>query len=217
MLIDQVWPLSGAERAIVATFLALQHMRGSDQRRALEEIAEVFANTLEGGGGFDTAAADWPDKLKAVHIRSMLNFEETGPRFYLRPWTLVRFDRKRLLTCDAPVALQPFPDAPAGSAVGIGTAGMITFPMSRTTGLVMSGRLFDNEQEAQEIASGQFDSVAAGSTALADDFNNAAISNARESIYHHPDDSALVPKRLDEPRAQEELTDYPSAPEEDSS
>ena len=215
VLIDRVWPLSEEDRTILSSFLALQHARGAHKRQALNEIAGTIASGLEDGSGFDTAASDWPDKLKAAHIKSMLNFEETGARFFLRPWTLVRFVRKRLLSCDAPISLRPFPDAPAGSAVGIGTAGMILFPMSRTTGLVMSGRLIETENEAREIASGQFDSVAAGSTAAANDLNNATIQNARNSIYHHPEDAALVPQHLEEPQAQEVLTDDPFPGEED--
>jgi Protein of unknown function (DUF4238) len=216
VLIDEVWPLDKDERAILASFFALQHARGSNHRRALAEIAQIIANTLGDKGGFDTAAPE-PDQLKAVHINSMLNFEQTGPPFFLRPWALVRFDRKRLLTCDTPISLHPFPDAPAGSAVGIGTAGHITFPMSRTTGLVMFGRMIESEKEAEEIASGQFDSVAAGSTASANDFNEATIRNARESIYHHPEDAALVPQQLEEPRAREVVTEHPTPSEEDGS
>ena len=157
VLIDQVWPLSEEERVILATVFALQYARGSNRRRALDEIAQIIANMLEGEGGLDTASADWPDKLKAAHIQSMLDFERTGPCFFLRPWTLVRFDRKRLLTCDTPITLHPFPGAPASAAVGIGTAGSIRFPMSRTAGFVMFSQLIESEEQAEEIASGQFD------------------------------------------------------------
>ncbi|GFG73231.1 DUF4238 domain-containing protein [Mycobacterium botniense] len=210
VLVDQVWPLDEAERAILATFLALQHARGSNKRRALDEIAKTIANTLGDSSGFDISAVDWPEKLKAAHITSMLDFGQTGPCFYLRPWTLIRFNRKRLLTCDTPISLHPFPNAPAGSAVGTGTAWRITFPMSRTTGLAMLGHLIGSEAEAAEIASGRLDSVERGTAALAKDFNDATLHNARECVYHHPEDGGLVPTQLPEPRANEIVTGHPA-------
>jgi hypothetical protein len=46
---------------------------------------------------------------------------------------LVRFNRKRLLTCDTPLILLPHPDAAADATVGIGTAWAILFPLSRAS------------------------------------------------------------------------------------
>jgi hypothetical protein len=60
------------------------------------------------------------------------------PYYYIgRQWTLVRFRRKYLLTCDTPVSLLPHPSAHPNAGLGLATAAAIILPVSRDTGLIM--------------------------------------------------------------------------------
>lgn len=205
VLADQVWPLDTNDRTILSTFFGLQHRRGPNQRRMLNEIANAVARE----GSLDTQNTAKPDEselFKLAHIRSMLDIEKYGGYYFGRSWMLVRFNRKRLLTCDTPVILLPHPDAPADATVGIGTAWAILFPLSRITGLMMFQHLTG---EPHDVVSGHFDTIAEGSTYLAEQFNAATIRNARECIFHHPDDASLVPAELPEQRYDELSTSDP--------
>jgi hypothetical protein len=53
------------------------------------------------------------------------------------------------------------------------------------------------------------DATTDGSTYLASVFNNAAINNARQCIFHHLEDASLIPSELPEPRSVEVSTDHP--------
>jgi hypothetical protein len=78
--------------------------------------------------------------------------------------------------------------------------------VSRITGLMMFQHLTG---EPHYVVSGHFDATAEGSTHLAEQFNAATIRNARECIFHHPDDASLVPAELPEPRYDELSTSDP--------
>jgi hypothetical protein len=113
VLLARSWPLNANERAILATFLALQRKRTPSHRQMVEEIREVTTRALKSGGSDDALIPVKLDETdpKTVHIQSMLNIEEHAPYYFGRRWQLVRFSRKRLLTSDAPVGLLPSPDA----------------------------------------------------------------------------------------------------------
>jgi hypothetical protein len=70
-----------------------------------------------------------PIELTALgHIRQMLRMlPEIFPYLVGRPWALVRFERRSLLTCDTSVALVPEAAAPSDEDVGLINAWGITF------------------------------------------------------------------------------------------
>jgi hypothetical protein len=200
VLVDGHWPLGDNERSILATFFGLQNVRGPNQRQGLGEIAAAMATALGHEAlAASTSADDQANEVKHVHIASMLDIEKYAPYYFGRSWALVRFNRKHLLTCDTPVSLLPNPATPH-AAVGIGNAWAILFPMCRTAGMIMF-QVLPGEQRT--------DATTDGSTYLASVFNNAAINNARQCIFHHPEDTSLIPSKLPEPRSAEVSTDHP--------
>jgi hypothetical protein len=200
VLVGGHWPLDDNERSILATFFGLQNVRGPNQRQALGEIAAAIA-TAQGHEQVanSSGADDRANEVKHVHIASMLDIKAYGQYYFGRCWMLIPFNRKDLLTCDTPVSLLPNPAAPH-AAVGIGNAWAILFPMCRTVGMIMF-RVLPGEQRT--------DATADGSTYLAGVFNDAAINNARQCIFHHPDDASLIPSELPEPSSAEVSTDHP--------
>jgi hypothetical protein len=62
---------------------------------------------------------------------------------------------------------------------------------------------------------GSLDSKAEPSTRYAAMFNDATIHNAREWVFHHPDDAELVPEKLHDPvreEIQSALPDFRAGP-----
>jgi hypothetical protein len=200
VLVDRSWPLSADERAILATFLALQRTRTPSHRQMVEEIREIATRALKSMGRDDVALPAEFDEMdpKTVHIQSMLDIEEHAPYFFGRRWQLVHFSRKRLLTSDTPVGLLPNPDAPPDAALGVGSAWIILFPMSPTVGLMMAAP--ECGDQLDDVAHGRTDAILNGSTYLAKIFNETTIDSARDFLFHHPDDGNLVPEQLPPPR-----------------
>lgn len=146
------------------------------------------------------------------HIKHMVDTaEELAKYLFTRPWLLVRFDRRSLITCDAPVSLIRNPrDQNLWEGVGFGTAWGIATPLTRKLGLLMSDpmvileRLQTDDPMIQKIrsavVSGSADRVEVGTTAMERLFNDHTAESAREYIYCHPDDERFVPENLHEPR-----------------
>jgi hypothetical protein len=162
----------------------------------VEEIKETVTRIAADAGIPSPIDLDDEDS-KTVHIQTMLDIEQYAPHYFGRRWVLVRFGRKRLLTCDAPVGLLSDPDAPADAALGIGTAWLILFPLSPDLGLMMIAP--DEDDEPFDVAHGRNDTVLEGSTYLAKIFNETTIDSAFESIFHHPGDANLLPVNLPSP------------------
>jgi hypothetical protein len=196
VLVELRWPLDSNDRAIIATFLALQRTRTPSHREMFDKLRAIVAEIAKGTGVVAPAEIDQMN-TKDVHILSMLDIEKYAPYYFGKTWWLVQFRRKRLLTCDSPVGLLPHPDAPADAGLGIGTAWMMLFPMSPTVGLAMVTP--DADDQPIRVAHGLTDIIVDGSTYLAKLFNMTVIDNARDSIFHHPDDGDLVPAPLPEP------------------
>lgn len=238
---DGVWPLSQADREVLATFLTVQFLRGPDQRRHMEQTMALLTRLEVGAGGKagvkawakrehglsvspDQAEQIWnettqpggpPIKLAPVgHIRQMLELTpELISYFAARPWQIYQFSRRSLLTCDAPVSLIPNQHAHGDEGTGLMNAWAITVPLSRRTGLLLGDpEAFFGKISGAEVSTGRFDHRGEPSTAVARMFNDATIGNARQWIYHHPDDKAIVPEKLPEPRAMEIQTS--GAPEQ---
>ncbi|MFF0531622.1 DUF4238 domain-containing protein [Nocardia amikacinitolerans] len=222
---DGVWPLPLEQRVRLGYFIALQAVRGPDHRR---NIGHLMAQTtrieaeLSGPDGAQEwirdrfgievdkkqAAEVWeratrPSKPLVVppplHIDQIATMAEELVKFVIgRPWTLVRFERRSLVTRDAPVGLVPGPDHDPWRGVGFLTAWGITFPLSRKLGLVMSDAtpLAEAQIPVESVHDGEFDSAEPGSAAEERFINWSTVRTAGECVYLHPDDERFLPDPL---------------------
>lgn len=231
------FPPSEDDRWAFAAYMALQGVRGPDLRRTREHVhASLLRLEIGAGGrknvggwirknlGFEPTPEQedriWGEATQpggppirftnGTHIRNMVESAvELAPSLALRPWILVRFNRRSLITSDAPVNLLRSPDAEPWEGVGFGTAWGIAFPLTRRLGLLMadSTEILDYldedelsvEQYRASLLRGEVDMVQAGTTAVEKLFNEHAADSAREYIYHHPEDERFVPDGLPEP------------------
>ncbi|MEC4763826.1 DUF4238 domain-containing protein [Mycobacterium sherrisii] len=224
------WPLSEEQRGTLATFMAVQRVRGPDHRRTMgylaatmtqlevqvtgreniqqwvkdrygvevddDEAQEVWEQATQPGGPPITVAPQ-------EHIAQLVHSAENILPFIVgRPWTLVRFRRRSLVTSDLPVALLPHPDDDPSRGVGFLTALNITFPLTRRLGLMMGDlrKLAEANIPVEVVHAGGGDGVEDGTTHLARLFNSLTVGSAAEYIYHHPDDDGVLPSPLPEPR-----------------
>lgn len=231
------FPLSEEDRWGFSYFMALQSVRGPDTRRTLEHLHASMVRLEVGAGGRKNVGAwirgnlgvdpspeleerIWADATQpggppvnfrnAVHIEHTL---ETAAKlmayFATRPWTLVRFDRRSLITSDAPVSLIGRPDDDVWQGVGYMTAWGIAFPLTRKLGLLMSDPLTvlegldSDDPRVQDMRAlvlrGGLDHTEAGTTAHEKLFNEHTAHSAREHIYLHPEDGRFIPPDLPGP------------------
>lgn len=232
------FPLSEENRSTVSFYLALQAVRGPDTRKTIERLQAKMVRLEVGAGGrrnvrrwikenlgFDATADQeqriWDEATQpggppitisvAAHISHMVDTADHLAKYLAtRPWSLVRFEKRSLITCDSPVSLIRNPkDDDFYSGVGFATAWGITVPLTRKLGLLMSDpmviieRLDPSDPMIQEIRtrvmSGSLDRVEVGTTAMERLFNEHTAESAREYIYCHPDDKKFVPSELHEP------------------
>jgi len=222
------WPLEPEQRTTLAHFIALQAVRGPDHRRNMEHVVSQMTR-LEIGAGGRAAVKDWmarnrglditdeqagavweeatrpdgpPIRLSPIaHVRQMADLvDELLPYIASRPWTLVRFDKRSLITSDAPVGLVPHPDSERWEGVGFMTAWGITYPLTRKLGLLMSDPMvFADIVPVEQVRAGQLDHAELGTTAMERFFNNLTVDAASEWLYHHPEDERFVPADLPQP------------------
>lgn len=231
------FPLSEEDRWGLSYFIALQSVRGPDTRRTLEHLQASMVRLEVGAGGRKNVGGwirrnlgvdpspeleerIWADATQpggppvrfrnAVHIAHTLDTaSELTPYFATRPWTLVRFDRRSLITSDAPVSLIRHPDDEDWAGVGYLTAWGIAFPLTRKLGLLMSDPLTGLEgldaddprlQDRRALVlRGGLDHIEPGTTAQEKLFNEHTAHSAREHIYLHPEDEKFIPPTLHEP------------------
>lgn len=101
-------------------------------------------------------------------------------------WTVMRWERCRLLTSDDPVILQRAADHPAWSGTGFATAACIQLAIARDAALVLSNRselaeFGHTDPPDVPLAQGNFKSARA--------LNWSAAAQAHRFVYHHPDDT----------------------------
>lgn len=222
-----VWPLAADDRVTVAVFLVLQALRGPDQRRLMvtlqdqmvtretQRVAEdgaarwfadhgVQIDEERARGLFETVANRSEPLLKIdaeFHAAQIARqTERVLPRFLACRWTLVRFDTPSLIVSDAPVSIADVSDGHRGSR-GLLTTPTITVPLSRRTALVMGEAPPTRPRiTVAAVVSGAHDKEVTGSAVSARYFNGRTVFNAARALYHHPDDAALVPTDLPNPR-----------------
>jgi hypothetical protein len=223
------WPLSEEQRGALATFLVVQYLRGPDHRRTLEYLGGQMIS-LEAATIGRENVQDWvkdrygleldEDEAEAVwqqasqpggppvtispveHIKEILQTAQELLKYvWCRPWTLIRFGRRSLITSDSPVGLVPRPGSGPGWGVGFLTAWGITFPLTRRLGLVMGDveSLAKANVPMERVRAGKLDRVEPATTRLAMFINDVTVHSASEYLYHHPDDGAALPSPLPEP------------------
>jgi len=223
------WPLTTEERMTLGYFIALQATRVPVQRRTMDHVARQMMRLQIGAGGKpglrkqlerqggevtdNTVERVWEmftrpegapfSRPQVEHLQQMLELAEEIVKFTVgRPWTLVRFDRRSLITSDAPVGLVPDPEDEPWQGVGFMTAWGITFPLSRKLGLIMSDpqALIDLQIPVEKVHAGNADMIQLGTTKLEKFINYNTVVSASEWLFHHPEDDRFVPEELPEPR-----------------
>ena len=222
------WPLSAVDRTTLGFYVALQAARVPVQRRTMDYMAAQLARLQIGAGGkasfrrqLEQVAGEISDeqfermwaqairpegppltRSRAEHLQQMLETSQTTLKYIIgRPWTLVQFDRRSLITSDSPVGLVPNPADEPWRGVGYITAWGITFPLTRKLGLLMSSpqAFIDADIAVERVQRGEADLMQFGTTALEKFFNDHTVATASEWLFHHPDDSHFVPAELPEP------------------
>lgn len=231
------FPPSEENRWAFARYTALQSMRGPDTRRTTEHLRAIMVRLEVGAGGRKNVGAWIRDNLgfdptpeqedriwneatqpgvppmgfsNLAHLQNAVETAiELTPYLATRPWALVPFDRRSLITSDAPVSLVRRPDDEPWVGVGFATAWGVTFPLTRMLGLLMSdpmamleGAGADDprvQQLREMVLAGRIDRIQAGTTAMEKLFNLHTVKSAREYVFHHPEDERYVPVNLPEP------------------
>ncbi|WP_170301349.1 DUF4238 domain-containing protein [Saccharopolyspora hirsuta] len=231
------FPPSEQNRWAFAHYMALQSVRGPDTRRTIEHLRATMVRLEVGVGGRKNVGAWIRDNLgfdptpeqeeriweeatqpggppigfsNLAHIQNAVATAlKLTPYLATRPWALIRFDRRSLITSDAPVSLVRRPDDEPWDGVGFATAWGVTFPLTRKLGLLMSDPMAMLEgvgadaPRVQElrglVLAGKIDRVQPGTTATEKLFNLHTVESAREYVFHHPDDERFVPADLPEP------------------
>lgn len=198
-----MWPMNPTERENLATWMALQFMRGPDHRRMCSQTAGFLMQMQVGMGGIaylrhamqqglgrDVANSEaqtvWDDIHKPGGPEMYLTGNDfiSSIRFSLpkvidtltaRSWHRVRFERRTLAINDSPVALIPDPDAPEFRNTGLHYAAAITIALDRRT-LLWLGNPGDPDFDMPPT------------TQMANLHNQSVVLGADRFVYTHPAD-----------------------------
>lgn len=229
VIVDGDWPLSAAQRLTLSTFLAVQYVRGPDHRRTMEYLAaqitrleltytgrenvqrwaerrygvELDEDEAEGLWQRTTRPEGPPITMPPLaHIAQIIeSANKLLPYIVGRPWTLVQFNRRPLVTSDSPVGLMPEQGAAPWEGVGFATAQLITFPLTRKLGLIMGDGMLFAERGilVERLRAGEADETKPGTTSMARLINGLTVHSASEYVYHHPGDGDALPSPLPGP------------------
>lgn len=224
---EGLWPLPRDERMTLAGFVLFQALRGPDQRRLMKalqarmveretsRVAEQGAARWFADRGLlvdeDRAQEAWDRTTNSEEMPVVIDAlyhagriaslaERAMPHFIRRRWKLIRFDSPSLITSDAPVGIDDVDDGEHGR-YGLVTARRISYPVSRTLAIVFGAPVQVRARiELAAVHAGRFDSVARGTAENQRDLNQRTVHNAARALFHHPDDDALIPAGLPNPR-----------------
>ena len=200
------WQPRGDDRACVALWLALQHLRTTAMRRSLSDFEAQLIKLQTGTAGIerlrkvieqsegrpvpdDELEMIWTDLTQPggpvirvpaeKHIATMTSLTTSAANsFMARGWHLIKFRRRKLATSDAPIVLVKDPIADDGEGIGFGTARALTVALDRNTLLFLSDY-------------GDADFPVDPGTIFAKAHNFGVALNAERFAFHHPDDSPL--------------------------
>lgn len=217
--------LPGEARQLVASWCALQYLRGPDMRQMLSDMMDMLLKAdvlgrgprgireaLEhqtGGPVSDEEVAETWDAMsdidayrleaRAEHqLQTMADTWEPCARSFMgRPWTVLRFQRRRLGTSDAPVVMVPYLDQPLGPVAGFMNAHNVLLPLARDALLVMGELTPGHDVRRVPIP------VRQGTTKWERTVNRLVAGMARSAVFHHPDDTPFTGIELPAPRDRE--------------
>jgi hypothetical protein len=212
---SDAWFVADEDRAEVALWVALQYLRGRDNRRLMAHTKALMLRLQVGMGGIaylhhaisqavgrevpmDVAERVWEDVHRVGGPTVQVSSEEHiatitsaagDSTVYLasQPWQRVRFDRRTLITNDSPVGLLPSSDHPPFLGIGLKNAGAITIALDRRTILMIN-------------AEAPGDTELPPSTLFARTHNASVLFGAERFVYANPEDAHLYEELAGAPR-----------------
>lgn len=208
------WPLGPQDRSTLASFMALQWLRGPDYRQAVQtgiDSVERLLDHVQDAEGLrrwsersgDPLAADearrlwehlgvWePLTIGSEHHVSLINqsHSEATQRILNRPWRRLHFPQPTLFTSDAPLSPLPGRDI---------TRGVFTlqsvphfFPAERSIGIILGAE--SPPAITPSVRDGDRDKSSTGTAKQAALVGSSVVSGAIERLFHHPENAPVIP------------------------
>lgn len=201
--------LEDNDRERLARWVALQYLRGPDNRRQMSELAALTVRAQVGMGGLaylqhamsqgfdrevslaeaervwdDIHSTEGPEVVvdSDEHLQVLARtYDASTAMVYNRSWSRVRYSQKRLVASDVPVSLIP---GEAFDQRGLAGSIAIAVPLDRKTLLWL-------DQPQQQEPRADFDRHPAA--LMANGHNHAAVLSAERFLYFHPDDEPVPP------------------------
>lgn len=205
----RAFKLQDDDRERLARWIALQYLRGPDNRRQLAEVAAFTVRAQVGMGGLaylryamtrgsgrevSTSEAQrvWDDIHSAEgpkvaidgeeHLQILVRaYDAATALVYRRTWARVKYPRERLVASDVPVSLVP---GDAYDERGLAGARAIAVPMDRRTLLWL---------EQPGTRGSKADRDLPPYSLLASIHNHSAVHSAERFLYFHPGDDPVPP------------------------
>lgn len=205
-----VWPLPPRQKVTLASWIALQHLRGRETRASLtgwdagmirlvvgssgKEALRRHIEKAEGAAVHDARLdAEWSDLTKPggptledhveQHVDAIIDLvPPTAAMLADQQWSLDVFDKASLITSDHPVLLIPHKEQPRWMGVGLATAAGWAVPLTRRLALVTNASPGGPDTRPQG-----FDM-----RPLAHMLNKGVAAQAQKSVFHHPGDASLL-------------------------
>ncbi|HYQ79198.1 MAG TPA: DUF4238 domain-containing protein [Solirubrobacterales bacterium] len=165
---EKRFPFSELDRSVIAQFAGAQHVRVPKWKRRhealvneLKEEVEIrgverlspIANEVLKGRLVEEVEAQGSDTARLVDMQRWLYAESAF--FFAMHWTLIRFHRPALITCDHPVVLWPATvgarELKPGDGTGLQNVLEARYPLTARLCLLMTWR---NGPDAPEIVDG---------------------------------------------------------------
>lgn len=216
------WPFRIKERRDrFARFMALMHLRGAGTRKFISEFHQVISNCdiqtvkkhFEKAAGkeldenevkryVESLHAPSVDHDLVVHSELLLRWIENATEsIRRRPWTLLDFGSRHLITGDRPLCVSR--DYSGGTNLaGIDRSDVLMFPVTPTKAIYM-GQPSDNGL----IRWGQFDKRRDGNNKEAITINHHVAQQSTRLLFCLPQDAIVIHSIPDEVIQQELLLD----------
>jgi hypothetical protein len=203
--------LTEDDREVLARWIALQFLRGPDNRAQMAAASSITTRMQVGMGGLaylrhamsqgldrevaqqeaeevwdDITGADGPDMVISgdEHLTILAGAYDTASAMvHQRTWGRIRFQRHRLAVSDAPVHLVPGADPFRSS--GLAGAEAITVPLDRHTLLWLELPVDHQPHPDRDLQP---------SAVMARAHNHVAMLGAERFLYFHPDDDPVTPE-----------------------